>query len=170
LRSGGGKSKGAGFERQVCQQLSQWLSGGARKDLLWRSAMSGGRATLGLRKGEKHLSQGGDVSAIDPLGAVLTAKFCIEIKFYRDLGLGPFWLGYGTLAKFWERAQEDASKYGKEAMLIAKQNQFPTLVIVGTSSRLAFPRCIRWRSYRHNAVVMLFDDMLTISKPGMLLR
>jgi hypothetical protein len=162
MRQGGGKSKGASFERLTCIALSQWISNGKRKDLLWRSAMSGGRATLGFRKGERHLSQGGDVSAIDPLGATLTGRFCIEIKFYRDLDLGAFWLGHGKLYRFWERASEDAKKYGKEPMLIAKQNLYPTLVLVPGSCFLArSQRFVRWRSERMNVVLGQFDDLLS---------
>lgn len=165
MKSGGGKAKGANFERKICVALSQWISNKKRKDLYWRSAMSGGRATLGLRKGEKHLSQGGDVSAIDPLGAPLTERFCIEIKFYKDLDLGAFWLGYGTLHRFWERVSEDARKYGKEPMLIAKQNLYPTLVLVSGSCFLAMAtaRFVRWRSERTNVVVGTLDDLLKLS-------
>jgi hypothetical protein len=154
-----GKQKGASFERKTCVALSQWVSGKKRKDLFWRSAMSGGRATLGLRKGDKHLSQGGDVSAIDPLGAPLTERFCIEIKFYKDLDLAAFWLGYGTLFRFWKRASEDAGKYGKEPMLIAKQNLYPTLVLVRGNCCLA-KSVARWHSERMNVVVGCFDELL----------
>jgi hypothetical protein len=164
------KQKGAGFEREVCKALSQWMSGGQRKDLFWRSAMSGGRATLGFRKGEKHITQGGDISAIDPMGAPLTDRYCIELKFYRDLNLAAFWVGRGTLFGFWERAKVDAEKYGKMPMLIAKQNLFPTLLIVPVESRFAFPSVVRWRSYRHDAAVMAFDDlMLAVKYPAALL-
>lgn len=162
MRAGGSKQKGASFEREICVALSSWISAGKRKDLFWRSAMSGGRATLANRKGEKLASQGGDVSAIDPLGAPLTDRFCIEIKFYRDLDLAAFWLGFGTLQRFWERASEDATNYGKEPMLIAKQNRYPTLVIVRATSMAANPRLVRWRSISNNAAVARFDDMIKL--------
>lgn len=158
MRAGGGKQKGAGFEREVCVALSQWLSKGKRKDLLWRSAMSGGRATLGLRKGEKYLSQGGDVSAIDPMGAVLTERFCIEIKFYKDLDLTGLWFGRGALHNFWVKARDDARKYGKEPMLIAKQNRYDTLVLVSVRSPMATSSVVRWRN--DTVAVGLFDEML----------
>ncbi len=168
MRAGGGKQKGASFERQICVALSQWVSNKKRKDLYWRSAMSGGRATLGFRKGEKHLSQGGDISSIDPIGAGLTDKFFIEIKFLKNLDLAAFWLGSGTLFRFWEIAQKEACKYNKEPMLIAKQNFYDTLVIVGAGSKLGFPNIVRWRSYKYNATVMLFDDMLRLKHPGLM--
>ena len=49
MRKGGGKEKGSSFERLVCKRMSMWLSKGERDDLFWRSAMSGGRATVQLR-------------------------------------------------------------------------------------------------------------------------
>lgn len=167
MKAGGGKQKGAGFERQICVALSRWISRGKRKDLFWRSAMSGGRATLGLRKGEKHLSQGGDISAIDPAGAPLTDKFCIEIKFYKDLDLGGLWLDRGILARFWIKAEQDAVKYGKEPMLIAKQNMYPTLMLVRSNALtiLAHPRLVRWRSPSMGVAVMIFDDVLKLLPP-----
>lgn len=160
MRAGGSKQKGAGFERKICVALSKWLSKGHRKDLFWRSAMSGGRATLGARKGEKHLSQGGDVSAIDPMGAPLTEHFCIEIKFYKDLDLGSLLFGRGKLADFWKKARLDAAVYGKEPMLIAKQNLYDTLVIVRPRCKVPGAALVLWESDRYQAKVCLFDDML----------
>ena len=160
MRAGGGKAKGAGFERDICVALSGWLSRGKRKDLFWRSAMSGGRATLGMRKGEKHLSQGGDVSAIDPAGAPLTERFCIEIKFYKDLGFTGLWFGKGTLYQFWTKARDDARRYGKEPMLIAKQNMQETVVLLSVNSPLATGKWVCWRS--GEVAVGLFEDMLKV--------
>lgn len=120
--------------------------------------MSGGRATLGMRKGEKHLSQGGDVSAIDPAGAPLTERFCIEIKFYKDLDLTGLWFGRGMLYNFWVKARDDARRFGKEPMLIAKQNRYETLVLVSSRSPMATSSAIRWRN--DTVVVGLFDEML----------
>jgi hypothetical protein len=161
MRRGGSKQKGSGFERKICVALSQWLTKGKRRDLFWRSAMSGGRATLAHAKGIKLSTQGGDVSAIDPLGAVLTDRFCIEIKFYKDLDIAAFLLGRGNLARFWKQARVDARKYGKQPLLIAKQNLFPTLVLARTGT---IPeKLVRWQSDRGGVVVALFDDMLTVA-------
>lgn len=169
MRKGGGKQKGAAFERHICQALSLWLSGGERQDLLWRSAMSGGRATVAHKKGVKLTTQGGDISAIDPLGAVLTDNFCIEVKFYKDLDIQAFLLGKGKLTAFWKQVTRDASRYGKEPMLIAKQNIYPTMVLVRSISPLAWKRegnivtrakFVRWVVIDRGIAVGLFDDML----------
>jgi hypothetical protein len=129
--------------------------------------MSGGRATVAHRKGVKLTTQGGDISAIDPLGAALTDRFCIEVKFYKDLDFQAFIVGKGKLQKFWEQAERDAKRNGKEPMLIAKQNMYPTLVLVRSRSALALRRTskgvywekfVRWRS--QYVAIGLFDDML----------
>lgn len=130
MRKGGGKAKGASFEREVCTQLSLWLSVGARKDLFWRSAMSGGRATIRQKKGEKPVSQHGDISAVDPLGHLLTDHFYIECKNYKDLNLTAFLLKQtGILQQFWEKTVLEAQKYAKKPLLICRQNMYPTFVL-----------------------------------------
>lgn len=122
--------------------------------------MSGGRATLAHAKGVKLSTQGGDVSAIDPLGTVLTDRFCIEIKFYKKLDIAAFLLDRGRLARFWKRAEIDARKYGKEPLLIARQNLFPTLVL---ARPMQMPSgVVRWRSDRVGVVIALFDDLLKV--------
>jgi hypothetical protein len=171
VKAGGGKAKGAAFERHICQALSKWLSRGKRQDLFWRSAMSGGRATVAHKKGVKLTTQGGDISAIDPLGAALTDYFCIEVKFYRKLDFQAFLLGRGKLATFWAQVARDAKRYGKKPMLIARQNMYPTLVLVSSTSSLAWHRegnvitrakFVRWIIVGQNIVVGLFDDMLKV--------
>lgn len=152
------KGKGQQFERQVCVALSQWISKGTRKDLLWRTAMSGGRATLGARKGEKHRSQSGDIAAIDPLGAILTERFCIECKFYKDLDLTAMWYGRGFLYNVWTKERAKAASFDKEPMVIAKQNFQETLVLVSASSSLATEKLVRWTN--GEVSVGLFEDML----------
>jgi hypothetical protein len=130
MRQGGGKAKGGSFERVVCKQLSLWLSQGARDDLLWRSAMSGGRATIQLRAGKVNLTQGGDVSAVGQGGFAFCEQTFIECKAYTDLQFGrSLVVGTGILARFWETAVKEAAKYGKRPLLIAKQNLYPVLAL-----------------------------------------
>lgn len=125
------KQKGASFERDVCRRLSLWLSRGLRDDLLWRSAMSGGRATVQLKLGTKNLTQSGDVSAVGEGAFAFCERNFIEVKHYRDLGIGrSIVCGTGNLAKFWKIASREARKYGKHPMLVARQNLYPTIVLV----------------------------------------
>ena len=128
-RRGGGKAKGASFERDVCKKLSLWVSDGKREDLYWRSAMSGGRATLGHRKGKDLRHQAGDICAVHPEGHKLTERFYIECKHYRDLDLGGLLFKKGKLFNFWVATEAEATKHERLPLLIAKQNNFKTLVL-----------------------------------------
>ena len=126
-----GHAKGAEFERQVCKSLSLWISGEERDDLFWRTAMSGGRATIGRKAGKMRSAQSGDISAIHPLGAPLVAQFIVECKFYASLDLESFvFRSCGKLWGFWERLKKDSASESKSPMLIAKQNRTDTLVLL----------------------------------------
>lgn len=80
LRGGGSSSKGSGYERDVCRQLSLWWTAGARDDIYWRSSGSGARAKVRGRGGKNTAGQHGDVAATDPIGTPLINIFTIEIK------------------------------------------------------------------------------------------
>jgi hypothetical protein len=126
-RGGKGKRKGSKFERVICKLFSRWVSGGKREDLFWRSAMSGGRATVARGK----VRQSGDLTAVAPEGHVLTDYWFIECKTGFGLSVGLFLLrGMGPLAKFWKVARREAVKYGKEPMLVARQSGLPTIVVM----------------------------------------
>ena len=162
MRSGGGKAKGSAFERDVCKHLSLWLSAGLRDDLLWRSAMSGGRATIGLRQGLKRTAQAGDISAIDSLGEALLDVSVIECKAYKDLQAFRGMLGgAGHLKKFWLTNKILARKVNKYSILIARQNGLPTFIMLdnGCVSLFDLPTPLLtitpWA-----CSVYLFDDFL----------
>lgn len=126
-----GKQKGGAFERDVCRKLSLWVSGGKQSDLFWRSAMSGGRATVARNRGES-VRQAGDITAVAPEGHILTDKYYVECKFYKDLDILSFILNNkGKLAGFWKDTKREADRHGdRYPMLIAKQNNTPALFIV----------------------------------------
>lgn len=129
-KGGHGKRKGSAFERWCCKQLSLWVSNGKRHDIFWRSAMSGGRATVALKTGNLLRRQAGDISAVAPEGHVLTGKFFIECKHVRSLDLEGFFLkGTGRLAKFWKTACTEAEKHGLIPLIIARQNFTPDIVL-----------------------------------------
>src|SRR5687767_11847864 len=102
------KAKGSQFERVVCKQLSLWVSGGKQQDCFWRSAMSGGRATVRNKSAAGRVRrtvvrQGGDIASVAPEGHALTDKFYVECKNYKQLALDRFLLlNTGNLAKFWK--------------------------------------------------------------------
>lgn len=132
-----GKQKGSAFERKVCKQLSLWVSGGKSEDLFWRSAMSGGRATVGFRSGKNHAKHAGDISATSVEGHTLTDEWYVECKAYRNLQIGSAMIkGVGKLMQFWDVAVAEAERYGKKPMLIAKQNLVPVIVLVPISNTI----------------------------------
>jgi len=131
-RKGGvGKRKGSQFERDICVLLSKWVSHGKHDDLFWRSAMSGGRATVAKKKGV-DIRQTGDICSVSPEGHVLTDLFFVECKFYRDLQIDSFILdNKGKLADFWHVAKCEANRHKRYPMLIAKENRREPIIITG---------------------------------------
>lgn len=163
MKRGGGKRKGAAFERQVCVALSLWVTGGEKKDVFWRSAMSGGRATVIRKRGGVN-RQAGDIAAVAPEGTALVAEFFVEAKKVRDLRVGAFLFnGNGTLASFWKKACREARKHGREPMLIACQNNFGTLVILKRHYLLPIPRIESQGNGVFSCVIYRLSDFLEFS-------
>ena len=124
------KGKGANFERTMCRKLSMWISYGERDDLFWRTAMSGGRATVKLAQGKKALAQAGDMTAIDPLGMPFHELFFTEFKHYNGLEYHQLVLGAnkGRAVKFWKKTCAEAKKYDKYAFMVTRQNYLPDVL------------------------------------------
>jgi hypothetical protein len=160
------KQKGGSFERQICKQLSRWISKGEREDLFSRSAMSGGRATVALKQEETLVNQAGDISSIHPLGHAFIDIFIIECKHYQRLQISSFVLGTGgTLQKFWRDTVKDAKKYKKDPILIAKQNHLPVMFLVPTATFFA---PVQFAVVSENCEVFLLKDVL-MADPSQLL-
>lgn len=137
------KTKGAAFERQVCKDLSLWLSLGQREDLLWRSAMSGGRATLARSRGHKMKSSDGDLSPIDVKGQALTEEFFVELKHYNILRWDSLVLKRsGTVQNIWNQCVKEADQSDKYPLLVAKQNFMPIKLVTDARGwlRLFYPQ------------------------------
>lgn len=131
MRPGGGKQKGAGFERYVCEKFSRWIDPKGTDSHFWRSAMSGGRATVRGRQGKKTASQSSDLSAQTKEGLPLLKVFSIECKFVRDLNLvAALVSAKGPLADHWKQVSRDARQHDKHPMLVAKQNGWPPFLIM----------------------------------------
>lgn len=176
MKQGQGKNKGSSFERDVCKDLSRWVSGGSRTDLFWRSASSGATAFNQRRFQVKNRTQGGDICAVGDQGNKLVEAFSIECKHVRDLMLWQgVTLGFGNTVRFWKQAQRDASSHRKRALLIARQNLVKT-VVIGTTASLAdlVPvNLIVLRSLRLNGTwpdgpelgIVVFEDLLKMPCP-----
>lgn len=129
MRAGGGKRKGSKFERSICRELSRWITKGVREDVFWRSSISGGRATVALRKGIK-VRQAGDICAVAEEGNAFCDQWFIECKHLKSLKLDSFLIqNTGRLAKIWKKVLKQAKEHNRDPMLIAQQNGWPPLVI-----------------------------------------
>jgi hypothetical protein len=131
VKPGAGKQKGASFEREVCVLLSKWISSGQQEDIFWRSAMSGGRATVAHKSGKRLASQAGDISCIDPKGQHFMSHFAVECKHYADLDYRGILTGKGKLLSFWYEIKTQAGRYSKYPFLVARQNRMPAYVALG---------------------------------------
>ena len=150
MRKGGGKQKGASWEREVCHDLSRFVDPKGSDTWFWRSAMSGGRATLQRRKGVKNTTQVGDITCVFDKGHWLTQVFYIEVKFYKDLDLASSLLfGKGKLAKFWRETVEKANEVEREPLLVARQNRTDALVLFSRSGLHKF------KSFNYSPSVIL---------------
>jgi hypothetical protein len=130
MNSLGSKNKGSAFERQICRKLSLMVSDGKRTDCFWRSAMSGGRARLQVNKDIINTMQSGDISSISTDGFWLITAYTIEVKHYKDLQLASGFLNNsGFLYSFWESLKNDCRVTKKLPLLIAKQNNRPTIML-----------------------------------------
>lgn len=127
------KQKGSAFERLICKQLSLMITHGKRGDVFWRSAMSGGRATVH----GTNVRQSGDICAVAPEGHILTDDYFIECKHYRDLKIGRFVIeGKGPLGLFWTIASREARRHKKTPVLICKQHGLPIFVVTNNYRRI----------------------------------
>jgi hypothetical protein len=162
MKAGGGSPKGGERERGVCKRLSLWVSNGASTDLFWRSAMSGGRATVQLKSGRVNVRQSGDICAIDPLGYPFVEANFTEVKHYKDLNIARgFVCQTGVLISFWRHARREAAKYGKRPLLVAQQNRYPTLAITDWGAGI-FEGDPVIELYRWEAWVYLFDEVTRV--------
>lgn len=117
------KNKGSNFERIICKQLSLWISDNKNSNLLWRSSISGGRFTQGLKTNKNYKNQSGDICAIDEEGFKLTNLFSIECKHYRTLKFQDLIFEMkGNIFDFWGQTKKDAELTNKSPLLVAKAN------------------------------------------------
>lgn len=75
-------AKGSSFEREFCKDLSVWWTGDEKTDVLfWRTAGSGGRATIRKKKNKKtNSAHCGDIAALEEKSQPLTELVTFELK------------------------------------------------------------------------------------------
>jgi hypothetical protein len=73
-------AKGGNYEREICHSLSKWWTGNENDSVFWRTANSGGRATVRGRKGKKTSGHCGDICATDQSAEPFMKLVTIEVK------------------------------------------------------------------------------------------
>jgi len=130
--------------------------------------MSGGRATVGRKKGKELIAQAGDLSAVHSSGQPFLDKFYTELKSYRDLNYAGILTNTGNLTKFWQSTITEANNYRRHPMLIAKQNRMPVVVFLQVMGlrvlRLHIEQAIITAPHQ-GAYGFLFDDFIRWAQP-----
>ena len=176
MRPGGGQSKGAAYEREVCARLSLWVSGGKQQDIFWRSAMSGGRANLQQRrkKAGEFSAQAGDIVATHWDGHFFLSKFCMDTKHWADFEIDAPAFGKkdGAFVVAWEKLCEEAARFGKWPMLVGKENRHGEFAAVSVAGLAWLRGAVRARPHVRllsspidlmtPAYFVSFEDILTL--------
>ena len=160
MRRGGGKSKGASFEREICRRLSLWISKGQQEDVYWRSSMSGGRSTVAAKRGKRLAAQAGDISCIHPVGQPFADKFYIECKDYHDLNFIGLLKGTGNLVQFCGETVVQARNYNKLPLLIAHQARQPIIGCFSTVGLSLDDFSVVMSAPRLDLWIVLFEELL----------
>lgn len=152
------KGKGSQFERDICVKLSKWITKGEKIDCLWRSAMSGGRATV--KKG--LVRQAGDITAVAPEGHVLTNAFYLELKHLKSISLDSLLTGKGDLINIWNKTVIESTKYDRIPVLIFKRNHHPTCFCTTYKGvqKLQSHKVVCIKSLTTGMQIMKFDDLM----------
>jgi len=155
-----GSHKGSGFERDLCRQLSSWWTGGTEDDLFWRTASSGGRATIRHRKGKRTAGQYGDICATDDRGAPLLQWLTIEAKRgYSRVDI------LGVLDS--NKAQHELCSFIEQAEREAREAHVPFFLIVFKRDRGAPMVIAPWKLY---CLVASWHGWRACVGPGPLIR
>lgn len=141
-RAGGkavnGSQKGAAYERLIAKQFSLWISMGRTADLLWRSAGSGGRSTMRRKQTGKGIDyHASDIAPLHPDAEPFSGTFTLECKSYRSIELRQVLYDWkaSIVAKWWAQACRDAASVNRFPLLVMKENQKPSLVVIGKQAR-----------------------------------
>ena len=181
-----GKIKGSAWEREMCVQLSSWWTHGERRDVFWRTATSGGRATSLNRRAQKDGQSNkktrvhcGDVCATDAEGIPFTSLITLELKRgYNRLSLQDLldkekenpkkdsWAGWIRQA---EEARENAGT--PYWLILARRDSrktitlFPSKLLIEAVGPLTLPLSILLRYQKQHIYGCRLDDFLMELSP-----
>lgn len=134
MKKGGGHSKGADFERQICKTLSLWWTADAdecRDDLFWRTAGSGARATMRSKLNKSTINGYGDIMACTAEGTVLLSSCCFELKRGYNPDLMAWFKGTkNNLIQAWDQCVRSADEArARFPVLIFKPDRQPIFMM-----------------------------------------
>lgn len=126
MKQGMGKSKGSGFEREVCRYLTKWISGVETPYIFYRSPSSGAVSTI-----TKSNNISGDVISVKPEADFFLDVFSIEVK--TGYPKADFFQHFkevknNVIKDFWLQCLNDAEKAHKYGMLIFKKKGLKPIV------------------------------------------
>lgn len=185
MRKGGGKDKGAEWERQVGKALSLWLTNQERKDIFSRNVLSGGSFTIAQSAGKQSSRMPGDLMAAHPLAFKFLSAFMVECKHLASLGLENYLFDVGgasPLAQIVSFAAGQAQQAKLRYIIIAKQNFREPLVFTSAHVGLQVLSAFHMSStrvrvtpmhhmlHRQHVYVMRFIDLVRSINPEHLLQ
>lgn len=126
MKSGGGKAKGSGYEREICRFLTKWVSGVETPYVFYRSPSSGAVSTI-----TRSDNISGDIISVKNEGDFLLNLFSIEVK--TGYPQADFFQHFkdtkrDIIKDFWIQCQTDAKKSNKYGMLIFKKKGLKPIV------------------------------------------
>jgi hypothetical protein len=158
MKSGGGKAKGSGYEREVAKFLTKWISGQEKPYIFWRSPSSGALQTI-----SSAIDASGDIIAIRDEGKFLTNTFSIEIK--NGYPKADFFQHFkdikGDIIKdFWLQCCLDAGKAEKYPILIFKKSGLKPIIGINNTTRKELSDYV---NLPKSLIITYDDDTLTIN-------
>lgn len=129
MKAGHGAHKGSQFERSFCSLLSQWYTREKLDDVFYRTAGSGGRATVRRKKGTTTAGGAGDIQALNPVGGPLMELLTFELKRgynkvnIQDLIDRPDRMAQCPLEDWVRQAQDSAEGHSLYWMIVHKRDQ-----------------------------------------------
>lgn len=144
--------KGSAFEREICKRLSEWWTNGERSDIFWRTACSGGRATVRGRQGLSTAGGHGDITALDPIGEPFLKAFAVEIKrgynkyTIHDLIDRPSLAAQQMFEAWHQQAVESMNGSGAMGwLIIAKRDKRDALVFIPSTILVQIGRLLEFK-------------------------
>lgn len=173
MKAGGGKAKGGGWENEVGEKISLWLSHGQHKKLFCRTVGSGAQFTTHAKK-LITAGQAGDLMSQDQLSVDFCSKFVVECKFWKNLELIKFFEQIGgkeTLYEAMVKVKSEGESVGKQWWLVAKQNNRKPLLFMPTTARVNNHEGLEWNVIFTGTVQMFhLDHFLSIVNPELFLE